>query len=130
MIKKFVATAGVAAAALGASVPMAFAVGDHNVETQNGNFSKQAYGNTVTGGKLSPQIGLVQGSLNKLCAGVPVEADVQNIVALLANVGVQDILNDTQNQQCAENSTAVKGDSALSHLVENVISENGAVAID
>ncbi|MEU3448378.1 rodlin [Streptomyces thermolilacinus] len=130
MIKKFVATAGVAAAALGVSAPMAFAVGDHNVETQNGNFSEQAYGNTVTGGELSPQMGLVQGSLNKLCAGVPVEADVQNIVGLLVNVGVQDILNDTQNQQCAENSTAVKGDSALSHLVENVISENGAVAVD
>ncbi|CAL9280608.1 MULTISPECIES: rodlin [unclassified Streptomyces] len=129
MIKKFVATAGVAAAALGFSAPMASAVGDHNVETQNGNFSEQAYGNTVTGGKLSPQMGLVQGSLNKLCAGVPVQADVQNVVGLL-NIGVQDILNDTQNQQCAENSTAVKGDSALSHLVENLISENGAVAVD
>ncbi|WP_374984266.1 rodlin [Streptomyces fradiae] len=127
MIKKFVATAGVAAAALGVSAPMAFAVGDHNVETANGNFSEQAYGNTLTGGEVSPQIGLVQGSLNKLCAGVPVAADVQNV--LLINVGVQDLLNDTQNQQCAENSTAVKGDSALSHLVENVLSENGAAAI-
>ncbi|WP_175409566.1 rodlin [Streptomyces sp. TRM64462] len=126
MIKKVVATAGVAAAALGACAPMAFAVGDHGVDTQNGNFSEQSYGNTVTGGELSPQFGAVQGSLNKLCAGVPIAADVQNI--LLINVGVQDLVNDTQNQQCAENSTAVKGDSALSHLVENLVAENAAVA--
>ncbi|MFF8386424.1 rodlin [Streptomyces kanasensis] len=127
MIKKVVATAGVAAAALGFCSPSALAVGDHAVDTQNGNHSQQVYGNTVTGGKASPQLGLVQGSLNKLCAGVPVAADVQNI--LLVNIGVQDLLNDTQNQQCAENSTAVKGDSALSHLLENVLSENGAASV-
>ncbi|WP_149182729.1 rodlin [Streptomyces sp. TRM49041] len=126
MIKKVVATAGVAAAALGVCTPMAFAVGDHAVDTQNGDFSEQSYGNTLTGGTASPQLGLVQGSLNKLCAGVPVAADVQNI--LLTNVGVQDLANDTQNQQCAENSTTVKGDSALSHILENVIAENAAVA--
>ncbi|MCH0540802.1 RdlA protein [Streptomyces sp. MUM 203J] len=122
MIKKVVASAGIAAAAIGACAPMAFATGDHNVDTQNGNFSEQAHGNTVTGGYASPQMSLVQGSLNKLCAGVPVAADVQNI--LLVNVGVQDLVNDTQDQQCVENSTAVKGDSALSHLVESVASEN------
>ncbi|MEU9981606.1 rodlin [Streptomyces sp. NPDC050856] len=129
MIKKALAGAGIAAAMLGAAVPTAAAVGDGKVDTQNGNFSKQAYGNTVTGGVMSPQIGLIQGSLNKLCAGVPVQADVQNIVALV-NVGVQDILNDTQNQQCAENSTAVKGDSALSHILQDVLSENGATSVD
>ncbi|CAL9488252.1 rodlin [Streptomyces thermolilacinus] len=129
MIKKALATAGVAAAVLGAGAPMAAAVGDHGVETQNGNFATQSYGNTYTGGYMSPQIGLIQGSFNKPCLGLPVQADVQNIVALV-NVGVQDILNDTQNQQCAENSTAVKGDSALSHILENVLSENGAIAVD
>ncbi|MEE1751294.1 rodlin, partial [Streptomyces sp. SP18CS02] len=122
MIKKVLAAAGVAAAVLGASAPMASAVGDRDVDTQNGNFSTQAYGNTVTDGELSPQIGLVQGTLNKPCIGLPVEADVQNVVGLI-NIGVQDLLNDTQNQQCVENSTAVKGDSALSHILENVISE-------
>ncbi|WP_236238797.1 rodlin [Streptomyces sp. CC228A] len=127
MIKKVVASAGIAAAALGACAPMAFATGDHLVDTQNGNYSEQAYGNTVTGGEMSPQFTAVQGSLNKLCAGVPIAADVQNI--LLINVGVQDLLNDTQNQQCAENSTAVKGDSALSHLVESVLSENLSAAV-
>ncbi|CAL9300969.1 MULTISPECIES: rodlin [unclassified Streptomyces] len=128
MIKKVLAGAGIAAAVLGAGAPMAAAVGDHNVETQNGNFSKQAYGNTVTGGHMSPQMGLIQGTLNKPCLGVPIQADVQNVVGLI-NIGVQDLLNDTQNQQCVENSTAVKGDAALSHILENVISENGAAAI-
>ncbi len=71
---------------------------------------------------------LVQGTLNKPCLGIPIQADVQNIVALV-NVGVQDILNDTQDQQCVENSTAVKGDSALSHILENVLSENASAAV-
>jgi hypothetical protein len=127
MIKKVLATAGVTAAVLGASAPVAAAVGDRGIDTQNGNFSEQVYGNTKTGGHMSPQVGLVQGSLNKLCVGLPVQGDVQNI--LLVNIGVQDLVNDTQNQQCAENSTAVKGDSALSHLLENLISGNGAVAV-
>ncbi|MFF8833206.1 rodlin [Streptomyces sp. NPDC015131] len=127
MIKKVLATAGVAAAVLGVSAPTAAAVGDRGIDTQNGNFATQSYGNTTTGGVMSPQIGLVQGSLNKLCVGLPAQADVQNIA--LINVGVQDILNDTQNQQCTENSTAVKGDSALSHILENVISENLSAAV-
>ncbi|MCH0543413.1 RdlA protein [Streptomyces sp. MUM 203J] len=128
MIKKALASAGVAAAVLGAGAPMAAATGDHGVDTQNGNFAAQYYGNTQTGGYMSPQIGLIQGSFNKPCVGLPAQVDVQNILALV-NVGVQDILNDTQNQQCAENSTAVKGDSALSHILENVLSENGSAAI-
>ncbi|MGI5478976.1 rodlin [Streptomyces lavendofoliae] len=127
MIKKVLATAGVAAAVLGAAAPMAAAVGDRGIDTQNGNFATQSYGNTTTGGRMSPQVGLVQGSLNKLCVGLPVEGDVQNI--LLINIGVQDLVNDTQNQQCAENSTAVKGDSALSHILEDVISENLSAAV-
>ncbi|GGU48568.1 rodlin [Streptomyces lavendofoliae] len=127
MIKKVLATAGIAAAVVGAAAPMAAAVGDRGIDTQNGNFATQSYGNTTTGGRMSPQVGLVQGSLNKLCVGLPVEGDVQNI--LLINIGVQDLVNDTQNQQCAENSTAVKGDSALSHILENVISENLSAAV-
>ncbi|WP_149184459.1 rodlin [Streptomyces sp. TRM49041] len=128
MIKKVLAGAGVAAAVLGAGAPMAAATGDHGVDTQNGNFATQSYGNTVTGGQMSPQIGLVQGSVNKPCLGMPVQAGVQNIAAL-ANVGVEDILNDTQDQQCAESSTAVKGDSALSHILGNVLSENGSASV-
>ncbi|MFI6108009.1 rodlin [Streptomyces sp. NPDC051310] len=128
MTKRILAGVGVAMAMLGVSAPAAAAVGDRGVDTQNGNHSLQSYGNTVTGGQMSGQFGLVQGSLNKLCLGVPVEGDVQNI--LLVNIGVQDLVNDSQNQQCAENSTAVKGDSALSHILEDVISENASVATD
>ncbi|MFJ8645631.1 rodlin [Streptomyces sp. NPDC093546] len=128
MIKKVLATAGVAAAVLGASAPMAAAVGDHGVDTQNGNFATQSYGNTYTGGYMSPQIGLIQGSLNKPCVALPIQ-NVQNIVALI-NIGVQDILSDRQYQQCTENSTAVRGDAPLSHILENVLSENGAASVD
>lgn len=46
MIKQVLAAAGVAAAVLGASSPVASAVGDREVHTQNGNFSTQSYGNT------------------------------------------------------------------------------------
>ncbi|MFF8289643.1 hypothetical protein ACF068_10510 [Streptomyces sp. NPDC016309] len=46
MIKKVLATAGVAAAVLGASATAAGAVGDRELHTQNGNFSTQSYGNT------------------------------------------------------------------------------------
>ncbi|MFF9869256.1 rodlin [Streptomyces sp. NPDC013953] len=127
MIKKVLATAGVAAVVLGASAPMASAVGDRGVDTQNGNFATQSYGNTYTGGYMSPQIGLIQGSFNKPCVGVPLQADVQS---LTATTGLQDILNDTQNQQCTENSTAVKGDSALSHILENFLSQNGSASVD
>ncbi|MET9432365.1 MULTISPECIES: hypothetical protein [unclassified Streptomyces] len=46
MIKKVLATAGLAAAVLGASASTASAVGDRGVDTQNGNYSVQEYGNT------------------------------------------------------------------------------------
>ncbi|MFC8916852.1 hypothetical protein ACGF5F_14960 [Streptomyces sp. NPDC047821] len=46
MIKKVLAAAGLAAAVLGASAPLAAAAGDREVHTQNGNFSTQSYGNT------------------------------------------------------------------------------------
>ncbi|MCS0636727.1 rodlin [Streptomyces sp. LP05-1] len=124
MIKKVLAAAGVAAVVLGVCAPAATAADDDGTTTKNGNGSSQVYGNTVTGGTQSPQLGLVQGSLNKPCVGVPLDASVQNI--LLINIGVQDLLNDTQNQTCTENSTADKGDAALSHLLGNVASGNGS----
>ncbi|WP_175409193.1 hypothetical protein [Streptomyces sp. TRM64462] len=50
MIKKVLATAGVAAAVVGVCAPSAAAVGDHRVSTQLGNHSTQSYGNTGTEG--------------------------------------------------------------------------------
>ncbi|MYS22109.1 hypothetical protein GA0115240_138218 [Streptomyces sp. DvalAA-14] len=121
---------GLAAAVVVGGAGAASAIGnDEGITTANGNGSTQAYGNTVTGGELSPQVGLVQGSLNKLCAGVPVKANVGSLVGILIPVTAQDIqvLSSPQNQQCAENSTQAKGDEPLSHLVDDVpvLSGNG-----
>lgn len=116
------ATAGVLGAAGGA-------VAEDGTNSITGNGSNSAYGNSSTQGDLSPQLGLVQGSLNKLCAGVPVDANVGSLVGVVP-VTVQDIpvLSSKQTQQCTDNSSQSKGDEALSHLVDDtsVLSGNGA----
>ncbi|ARE72835.1 rodlin [Streptomyces sp. NPDC059558] len=125
MIKKFMATAAVTASIVGAGAAMAapaMAIGnDNGINTVNGNGAVQAYGNQKTAGDLSPQLGLVQGTLNKPCIGLPAKVNVQSVLALL-NVGVQDIqvLSNPQNQQCTENSTQAKGDEPLSHILSNI----------
>ncbi|MDC2953579.1 rodlin [Streptomyces gilvifuscus] len=134
MFKKAMAATAVAASVVGASAafaPQAMAIGnDDGVRTANGNGAEQSYGNAVSEGVMSPQASLVQGTANKLCVGLPAKADVQSVVGILVNVGVQDIpvLSAPQNQQCAENSTQAKGDEPLSHIVDNipVLSGNGA----
>ncbi|MEE4541254.1 rodlin [Streptomyces sp. V4-01] len=132
MIKKMLAGAALAAsvAAVGATASPAMAVGnDEGATTVNGNGAQQAYGNTVTGGTQSPQIGLVQGTLNKPCIGLPVKANVGSLIGLIP-ITVQDInvLSSPQNQQCTENSSQIKGDEPLSHILSNipVLSGNGA----
>ncbi|WP_329192847.1 MULTISPECIES: rodlin [unclassified Streptomyces] len=125
MLKKFMATAAVAASVVGAgalAATPAMAIGnDNGVNTVNGNGAAQIYGNQKTEGAMSPQLSLVQGSLNKLCVGLPAKANVQSLIALL-NIGVQDInvLSNPQNQQCTENSTQAKGDESLSHILDNI----------
>ncbi|WP_330294545.1 rodlin [Streptomyces sp. NBC_00503] len=125
MFKKFMATAAATAAVLGAGAAVAspaMAIGnDNGVNTVNGNESSQIYGNQETSGNMSPQLSAIQGSLNKLCVGLPAKVNAQSILAAV-NVGVQDIpvLSSPQNQQCAENSTQAKGDEALSHIVDNI----------
>ncbi|MYS19110.1 hypothetical protein GA0115240_10483 [Streptomyces sp. DvalAA-14] len=129
-IRTALAACGLAAAAVAGTAGSAAALGNDGSGTTsvNGNSSVQAYGNTSTGGSLSPQIGLVQGSLNKLCLGVPVKANVGSLIGLIP-VTVQDVnvLANPQNQQCAENSTQAKGDEPLSHVLSNipVLSGNG-----
>ncbi|MFF4182099.1 rodlin [Streptomyces sp. NPDC001691] len=133
-MKKLWSAAAVAAAVSGVAMmaaPQAMAVGnDSGTTSLSGNDAKQAFGNSKTDGDMSPQMTLVQGSLNKLCVGLPAKADVQSILALV-NVGVQDIpvLSSPQTQQCTENSTQAKRDEALSHIVDDipVLSGNGAV---
>ncbi|MBT2472201.1 RdlA protein [Streptomyces sp. ISL-66] len=132
MLKKIVASTAVATAALGlgaALAPQAMAVGNDEVNMVNGNGASQIYGNMKTTGDMSPQMALVQGSLNKPCIALPAKLNVQNLVGVV-NVGLQDvpILSATQNQQCVENSNQVQGDGALSHILDDipVLSQNGS----
>ncbi|MFC8824895.1 rodlin [Streptomyces sp. NPDC057137] len=134
MIKKILAAAAVTASVVGASAAVAspaLAVGnDTGTTSLSGNGSKESHGNAATHGNLSPQATLVQGSLNKLCVGLPAKANVGSLVGILVPVAVQDInvLSSPQNQQCVENSTQAKGDEPLSHLLGDipVLSANGA----
>ncbi|MET7452415.1 rodlin [Streptomyces sp. NPDC005574] len=132
-MKKLWATAAIAASVAGlsaAAVPQALAIGDDNGTTSaSGNGASQEFGNSATFGDMSPQLSLVQGSLNKPCVGLPAKLNAQSLVALL-NVGVQDvpILSAPQTQQCVENSTQAKGDEPLSHVLDDIsaLSGNGA----
>ncbi|MFE3555153.1 rodlin [Streptomyces sp. NPDC059193] len=125
MIKKFMATAAATASIVGAGAAMAapaMAIGnDNGINTVNGNGAQQVYGNQKTHGDQSPQLGLVQGTLNKPCIGLPAKVNAQSILAFV-NVGVQDInvLSNPMNQQCTENSTQAKGDEPLSHILSNI----------
>ncbi|WP_328625733.1 rodlin [Streptomyces sp. NBC_00353] len=132
-MKKMMAGAAVAVSLVGlsaAAAPSAMAIGnDQGTTSVNGNGTQQQFGNSVTQGDGSPQLQLVQGSLNKACVGLPAKADVGSVVGLVP-VAVQDVnvLSSPQNQQCTENSTQAKGDEALSHILDDVpvLSGNGA----
>ncbi|MER6673013.1 rodlin [Streptomyces sp. NPDC000983] len=134
MFKKAMAAVAVTASVVGASAaaaPQALAIGDDTGTTSSsGNRAESSFGNSATQGDMSPQATLVQGSANKLCAGVPVKANAQGLIGVIAAVGIaQDvpILSAAQNQQCAENSTQAKGDEPLSHILSDIsaISGNG-----
>ncbi|NLU70024.1 rodlin [Streptomyces sp. HNM0574] len=131
MIKKALATAAVAASIVGvsgATASQAMADDGDGTKSITGNGSTQSHGNSATNGKMSPQLGLVQGTLNKPCVGLPLKANVGSLIGIVP-ITVQDInvLSSPQNQQCTENSTQAKGDEALSHLLDDipVLSKNG-----
>ncbi|WP_327428843.1 rodlin [Streptomyces sp. NBC_01236] len=134
MIKKVMAAAAVAVSVVGASAaaaPQALAIGDDNgINTSNGNNAQQIYGNQATYGTMSPQMALVQGSLNKPCIGLPVKGNIGSVAGVVPVTALQDVpvLSSPQNQQCTENSTQAKGDEPLSHILDNipVLSGNGA----
>ncbi|MCF3121632.1 MULTISPECIES: rodlin [Streptomyces] len=131
-MKKLFATAALAASVAGvsaATAPQAMAIGDDSGTTSvSGNGASQTFGNSATHGDMSPQMSLVQGSLNKPCIGLPAKANLGSLVGVVP-VAVQDInvLSAPQNQQCTENSTQAKGDEPLSHILDNipVLSGNG-----
>ncbi|MFF1543977.1 rodlin [Streptomyces sp. NPDC058291] len=124
-MKKLWASAALAVSVAGlaaVTAPQALAIGDDSGTTSaSGNGASSEFGNSATFGDMSPQLSLVQGSLNKPCVGLPVKANVQSLIAAL-NVGVQDIpiLSAPQNQQCVENSTQAKGDEPLSHILDDI----------
>ncbi|MFJ5675133.1 rodlin [Streptomyces sp. NPDC093097] len=132
MMKKALATAAAAASIVGvaaAAAPQAMATGNqHGTSSVNGNGSKQFYGNSTTYGYMSPQIGLIQGSLNKPCIALPAKLNLGSLIGGIP-VTVQDInvLSSPQNQQCTENSTQAKGDEPLSHILDDIpiLSANG-----
>ena len=129
-MKKLWATAAIAASIAGvsaAAAPQALAIGnDDGVTTVNGNGAVQKYGNQATFGDMSPQLSLVQGSLNKPCIGLPAKINTQSLVGAVP-IGVQDIpvLSAPQNQQCTENSTQAKGDEPLSHILDDISALSG-----
>ncbi|MBL1287199.1 rodlin [Streptomyces sp. NPDC057067] len=130
-MKKMTAAAAVAVSLIGlsAAAAPAMAIGDdHGTTTVNGNGAEAEYGNSATKGDQSPQLSLVQGSLNKPCIALPVKANVGSLIGAIP-IAVQDInvLSNPQNQQCADNSTQAKGDEPLSHILNDipVLSGNG-----
>lgn len=131
-MKKLWAAAAVTASVAGVSLtaaPQALAIGDDAGTTSlSGNDASQVFGNSATYGNQSPQMALIQGSLNKPCIGLPAKANAGSLVGLVP-VGVQDVnvLSNPQNQQCTENSTQAKGDEPLSHILSDipVLSGNG-----
>ena len=130
MLKKAMAAVSVAASITGlaaAAAPQALA-DDGGTTSFSGNHASQAFGNSVTKGDMSPQLSLVQGSLNKPCVGLPVKGNLGGI-GLIGISALQDvpILSAPQNQQCTENSTQAKGDEPLSHILSDIpiLSDNG-----
>jgi hypothetical protein len=123
VLKKAMVAAAAAASVIGMSVaaaPQALAIGDDKGPTvANGNGTSSKFGNSVTKGTMSPQLSLVQGSLNKPCLGVQ---DTDVAVDGFIGGTIQDIpvLSDHLQQQCTENSTNRKRDGALSHVLEDV----------
>ncbi|MDX3642833.1 rodlin [Streptomyces sp. MB09-02B] len=130
MIKKIMAVTTIAASAVGASAavaPQALA-DDGGTTSFSGNDAHQVYGNSATYGNMSPQMALIQGSLNKPCIGLPLKANLGG-AGLIGGIALQDIpiLSAPQNQQCTENSTQAKGDEPLSHILSDIpiLSDNG-----
>ncbi|MEJ1196006.1 MULTISPECIES: rodlin RdlA [unclassified Streptomyces] len=125
MLKKAMVAAAAAASVIGmsaAAAPQALAIGDDNgPAVANGNGASSSFGNSATDGDMSPQLSLVEGTLNKPCVGLE---DIN-----IGVIAIQDvpILSDDLAQQCADNSTQAKRDGAVSHVLEDlaVLSANG-----
>ncbi|WP_046731768.1 rodlin [Streptomyces humi] len=118
-MKKMIVTTVLAVGLLGIAPQAMASDNDGGTTSLSGNNAQTAFGNSKTDGAMSPQTALVQGSLNNICAGVPVKVDAASLVGVVPVSVLQDvpILSAPQNQQCTENSTQAKGDEPLSHLL-------------
>lgn len=121
-------TAAMTATALGAMATPAAAVGGGQ-DTVNANGAKSGYGDTATGGKESPQMSAIEGSLNKPCIALG-KLGLQSVIGILLNVGIEDvpIATSQQMQECTDNSVISDGDDQLSHIADGIalIAGNGA----
>ncbi|MET7514120.1 rodlin [Streptomyces sp. NPDC005480] len=122
MIKKVLITAAAAASVVGMSSTGAMASGDDgNSATNSRNLSKQEIGSSHSD---APSFSLING-------GVANCVDVQKVTAavpvgvLAVPVGVNDLLNPMANQTCTQNSVQQKGDDPLSHILDDILADNG-----
>ncbi|MGX1669672.1 rodlin [Streptomyces sp. NPDC055400] len=123
MIKKVLITAAAAASVVGMSSTGAMASGDDgNSATNANNLSKQEIGSSNSH---APSFSLINGGVancvdvQKVAAAVPV-----GVIAI--PVGVNDVLNGgSANQTCTQNSVQQKGDDPLSHILDEILADNG-----
>jgi hypothetical protein len=121
VLKKAMVAAATAASVVGmavAAAPQALAIGNDDGPTvANGNGASSSFGNSVTKGDMSPQLSLIQGTLNKPClAANDIHVPIINIVP----INDLPILSDDLDQQCSDNSSNIKRDGALSHILEDL----------
>ncbi|MEU5179957.1 rodlin [Streptomyces longwoodensis] len=128
MLKKAMVAAAAAVSVIGMSAavaPQALAIGDDSgPSVANGNGASSSFGNSATKGDMSPQLSLVEGTLNKPCLALE---DIQVPIVNIVPINDVPILSDDLDQQCSDNSTNAKRDGALSHILEDlsVLSANG-----
>ncbi len=122
------AATALTASAVGMIAAPAAAAGDGR-EVANANGARTGFGETVTGGYMSPQTTAVQDSLNDLCIGVG-KIGGQSVLPLLVNVGLQDVpvLTSQEQQQCTRGSVTANGNNPLSHIAERIslLDRNGS----
>lgn len=129
VIKKVLATAAVAVSVAGMSATTAMAAGnDGGSANLIGNTSTQSIGATNTGGYMSPNMGLINGGVLNCFDVQKLEAQVPIGAIIAVPIAAQDLLgNPVQGQTCTQNSVEQKGDDALSHILDSILSRNGNI---
>ncbi|MFF2504069.1 rodlin [Streptomyces sp. NPDC058067] len=122
MIKKVLITAAAAASVVGMSTTGAMASGDDgNSANLTGNLSKQEIGSSHS---TAPSFSLINGGVAN-CIDVQKVAAAVPVGVIAVPVGVNDLLNPMANQTCTQNSVQQKGDDPLSHILDDILADNG-----